>query len=393
MPRLPRAWSRPEPGLGVDFGASGVRAVALGADRHGITLLGAGEAPYEEGAMVNGAMRAPEIAGAALARVLGRLRVRTRSAALAIGGPSVFIRRLSATAAADAGDGLEPVFGLREAVAREAARHLPFHIEDMEFDYEAVGALSPRGERAPVAPGAHDAEAAPRPREVVFAAVPKELVRAHRAAIRAAGREAARIDIEPFALFAAARLEATLPDAAAADPGAPLAIVEIGTSRASVHVFRRSPGLRPPDASGQGWRPAEADGAGDLHATIPVSSGGLEDARRSARTGEVNPMAHSAGAALGERVAAAMPEAFREAGLAPPATLRLAGAGAGLSGLSEALLPWAIAEPTPLDPLATLPRTSRIVNGGEGGPGFAIAAGLAFDQLLALQRPRGRAGE
>ena len=252
-------WRRPLHAVGVDFGYSGVKVVALSADRGELTVLGTGIEPLPPGALRDGAVRDADAVGTALGRLLTRLGVRCRLLALAIGGSSVLVKRFSVPPEA-VGTGGTPG-DLREAVAREAARHVPFHLDSLEFDYEGPRSAAPEAAGDPEGEG----RAA-----VVFGAAPREIVLGHCRAAAAAGREATRVELEPYALHAAVRLADRL---AGADPEpGTLAIVEMGASRSGVHVFGNSAraGLpirddgRPRDVHGRAGAPA------DLLASVPV---------------------------------------------------------------------------------------------------------------------------
>lgn len=408
MPRLRLAWTRSEPALGIDFGATAVRAVALGHDRHGISLLGAGREALPDAAVAGGVVRNPEAAGAALARLLGRMEVRGRSAALGIGGPSVFVRRLGGVPAAPA-DGPDDRAAFREAVAREAARYLPFHIEDLEFDFQPAAAPAiaepapgrPEDRSAPEAPPAPEVPQGPEV-PVVFAAAPRDAVRAHRAAARAANREASRVEIEPYALFAALRLQSAIsgaaprPAAAPADPSfppappLPLGLIEVGSARAGVHLFESPPA--PPADRAAPALPDRRD-PGELLASVqvswvesaagngalPASSGRGPAAKSSSRrTPETN-----GAPGPGRAIAGGLREALREGGRPPPLVVRLSGSRARESRLAEALAEFSSGEPLALDPLGgTSPAAA--------GPEFGVAAGLALLRLLDLAPVSGR---
>lgn len=412
MPRLRLAWTRSEPALGIDFGATAVRAVALGHDRHGISLLGAGREALPEAAVAGGVVRNPEAAGAALARLLGRMEVRGRSAALGIGGPSVFVRRLTGVPAAPA-DGPDDRAAFREAVAREAARHLPFHIEDLEFDFQPAAAPA-IAEAAPGRPGDRSEPEAPSAPEgpespevpVVFAAAPRDAVRAHRAAARAANREASRVEIEPYALFAALRLQSVIsgsvppaeprPAAAPADlsfPPAqplPLGLVEVGSARAGVHLFERSPA---PAADRTAPALPDRRDPGELLASVQVSwvesAAGDGALPTSSRRGPAAPSSSrrtpqtNGAPGPGRAIAGGLREALREGGRTPPLVVRLSGSRARESRLAEALAEFSSGEPLALDPLGG-------TSAAGAGPEFGVAAGLALLRLLDLAPVSGR---
>ena len=368
----------------MDFGSSGVKAVGLAAEGDRIALLGAGREPLGPGSVADGVVRDPEAAGAALARLLPRTGTRCRVLGLSVGGSSVFIKRLP-TPVRDP-DSPE---SFREAVAREAAPHVPFHIESLEFDYE----LGPGGNAGKAGTG----ERSP---SLVFGAAPRETVRSHCDAASRAGREVARVELEPYALFSAAVLEAELRTApAGSGPRLPVgyALVEIGAHRTGVHLFRRAPqkAAPPPDPAAARSAPGPAWLPGDLLASVALSGVGAE-AALGAGGEAAGPAVSETGSAAGRdasahppeerepgpdrvaaasrRIEAALGEALREAGLSPPVVVRLSGGGAPLPGIAASVGRLALGTPTPLDPL-------RGFDAGPRGPEFAVAAGLALQQL------------
>lgn len=325
----------------MDFGAASVKVVALAREGERLSLLAAGREALPPGAIESGAVREPESAGSALGRLLGRLPVRCRQASLAIGGSSLFWKRIPAPAGVPASDP-----GFREAVAREAARHLPFHLESLEFDYGL-----------PPPPSGGSAAA-----EVVFGAAPRDTLRAHCDAVRRAGREAVQIELEPCALFEAVRL------AAAGDPGpappGPLAIVEIGASRAAAHVFASSPvGSAAPTTD---------DPSGALLSSVQVPGAGLLGYEEGA--------ASPANEVFANRAAATLREALGEAGSAPPVRLVLSGGGALVPEVVAPLAALALERPTLLDALGAFRQDAE-------GPLFSVAAGLAAARLALLGNP------
>lgn len=378
-------WRRPLHAVGVDFGFSGVKVVALSADRGELTVLGAGIEPLPPGAVRDGAVGDADAAGAALGRLLTRLRVRCRLLALAIGGSSVLVKRFSVAPEAVAAGGTPG--GLREAVAREAARHVPFHLESLEFDYE--GPLPVTREETPGDPEGEGRAA------VVFGAAPREIVLEHCRAAAAAGREASRIELEPYALHAAVGLADRLAGADR-EPG-PVAIVEIGASRSGVHVFGNSPAAgstirdhgRPRNVHARAGAPA------DLLASVPVpglGAPGMDGPRAGAEAG-VEPGLGGSRPTAGwqgdrgdsaevfhNRIAAAAREALREAGLGQGRRMLLSGGGAVLPAVRTVLREFTAGDPAVLDPLKGLDPAAN-------GPAYSVAAGLAYQALLDRSGP------
>ena len=369
-------WRRPIHAVGVDFGYSGVKAVALSADGGELTILGAGTEPLPPGALRDGAVRDADAVGAALGRLLTRLRVRCRSLALAIGGSSVLVKRFSLPPES-AAPGVAPG-DLREAVAREAARHVPFHLESLEFDYEGPRSAAPETARG-------DPEGEGRP-AVVFGAAPREIVLEHCRAAAAAGREAGRVELEPYALHAAVGLSDCL--AGADREHGAMAIAEIGASRSGIHVFGDSSSAGMPGRTSGPSMPAGAvpdllasvpgpgagvwavDGppAGVEAGVAPGPAGSQPPTRWQGDRGESAEVFH-------HRIAAAAREAFREAGLGQGRRMFLSGGGAVSPAVRAVLGEFTAGDPVVLDPLKGL-------DPAEHGPAYSVAAGLAYQAIL-----------
>ncbi len=364
----------------MDLGHCGVKAVALAADGGELTLLGAGLEPLPPGTLWDGAVRDPDAVGSALGRLLTRLRVRRRLLGLAIGGSSVLVKRFSLPPEAVA-RGTAPG-DLREAVAREAARHIPFHLESLEFDYEDAPSADPEA-----ASGDSDGRGL---RAVVFGAAPREIVLDHCRAAAAAGREATRIELEPYALHAAVGLAGRL--AGADREAGALAVVEIGASRSGIHVFGDAPLAGPGLGPGP---PAPAGAPADLLASVPApgagapaaggspaeAAAGAGPAASGSDRGIGSPGSPAAGAAvLQDGIAAAAREARREAGLRHGVRVFLSGGGAHAPAVRAGLGDFAAGDPVVLDPLARLAPSGY-------GPAYSVAAGLAYQAILDQQGP------
>ena len=378
-------WRRPLHAVGVDFGYSGVKVVALSADRGELTVLGTGIEPLPPGALRDGAVRDADAVGAALGRLLMRLRVRCRLVALAIGGSSVLVKRFPVPPEA-VGTGGTPG-DLREAVAREAARHVPFHLDSLEFDYEGPRSAAPEA-------AAGDPEGEGRA-AIVFGAAPREIVLGHCRAAAAAGREATRVELEPYALHAAVRLADRLAGADR-EPGA-LAIVEMGASRSGVHVFGNSPTAGPPvrDHDRPRGVHGRAGAPADLLASVPVPGVGAPalDGRPAGGGSGIEPglggsrpttrwQGDRGGSAevFHNRIAAAAREALREAESGRGRRMLLSGGGAVAPAVRTVLGEFTAGDPGVLDPLKGL-------EAPETGPAYSVAAGLAYQALLDRSGP------
>lgn len=354
----------------MDLGSAGVKAVVLARDEGRIALVAAGRETLASGVVQDGAVRDAEAVGTALARLLARLGVRRRPVALAIGGSAVLIKRFPAA-------GIGPPSGtvgtdaFRDAVAREAARHVPFHLESLEFDYEGPVALAgetPTGTRG-------------EPAAIVFGAAPRETVRNHCRAVGLAGREVSRVELEPYALYAAVCLEAQL--AAPGSTSGVLGLVEIGATRSGVHVFRSAPESDgTPGGAGDLLASVVAPDAGtrvfgvEAAADAPGGSGPAGDAAPGGpRDYGLRDAGPDGAEMFGNRIADMVTRALQEAATSAPVRLRISGGGAGVAPVHDRVRELELGDPVVLDPLTGL-------GFGKPAPAFAVAAGLAYQQLL-----------
>lgn len=170
------------PLVGLDLGSHVVRAVALRPKKHGWTLVAAGEAFMPGGEVVTQANLAET--AASLLDTLGLHRARV---AAALSSHAAIVKRLTL-----------PEMGvddLKTAVPKEAERHIPFPLADVQLDYQVL-------DRPRVLPaGALD---------VLLVAARRDRIAQRVAAMAATGAAPVVLDVEAFALANA--YEANHPD-------------------------------------------------------------------------------------------------------------------------------------------------------------------------------------
>ena len=162
--------------VGLDIGSSGVKAVALRQTRAGWTLAAAGEMPVRVERPSEDGTTPVEVAGA-VRELLDTLKLNRAMVATALSGHAVIVKRLSLPAMSRA--------ELAEAIPWEAEQYIPFDLADVQLDYQIVNAKT---------------EAATSTIDVLLVAAKKDRVEDRTAVIAQAGRQAAVLDIEAFAL-------------------------------------------------------------------------------------------------------------------------------------------------------------------------------------------------
>jgi type IV pilus assembly protein PilM len=166
-----------QPLLGIDVSASSVKLVELvPGSKTAMRLAGYAIEPIERGAIVDGNVEKPEAVADALTRAIRRCGTRTRNAALALPSAAVITKRITLPA------------GLREEdyeaqVESEASQYIPFSIEEVNLDFQVLGASS----------------ASPDDVDVLLAASRREKVDERVAIAEMAGLKPMVIDVEPYA--------------------------------------------------------------------------------------------------------------------------------------------------------------------------------------------------
>ncbi len=132
--------------------------------------------PIERGAIVDGNVENPEVVADALLRALRRCNSRVKNAALALPSASVITKRITLPA------------GMREddyeaQVEGEASQYIPFAIEEVNLDFQILGASA----------------TSPDDVDVLLAASRKEKVDDRIVVAEMAGLKPVVVDVEPYA--------------------------------------------------------------------------------------------------------------------------------------------------------------------------------------------------
>lgn len=124
-------WSR----LGIDIGSATVKVVELSLWRDVHRVETFATEPVPPGSVDRASIHDPEAVGAAIRRACRRARTTTRRSSVGIADSAVSIRTLDLDASLDDD-------AMVAAVAHDAARHMPFAVDEMAMDFEPMQ-LSP----------------------------------------------------------------------------------------------------------------------------------------------------------------------------------------------------------------------------------------------------------
>ena len=209
MRRLRHFFRRSDSLVGLDIGSSAVKAVELTRAAGGYEVTAIGSAPVPFRSIVDGAIVDATAVTGAIRRAFETGGIRGRRVAASLSRNAVIVKRLTL-----------PVLDRTElaaSIGREAERHIPFDLEDVNLDYHLLDPESGTGDH-----GALD---------VMLVAAKRETIARYTEVIGAAGCVPAVIDAGAFALQ----------NAYAFNHGAAgrvVALLDVGASAITVNIVR-----------------------------------------------------------------------------------------------------------------------------------------------------------
>src|SRR3954468_10673051 len=163
--------------VGLDIGSSAVKAVELKPVGKGYKVSAFGSETVPPDSIVDGAI----IDGGAVADAIRRLfdgrGIKTKTVVASLSGNAVIVKKITVPVMTEA--------ELAESIYWEAEQYIPFDIQDVNLDYQIVdnGSASGKGTM-----------------EVLLVAAKKEKIADYTGVIAQAGRSAAVVDVDAFAL-------------------------------------------------------------------------------------------------------------------------------------------------------------------------------------------------
>ncbi len=345
-----RRWRR---GLvGLDIGSSAVKAAELRRRGRKWALAAFGVEPLPHGAVDAGVIADPDAVAAAVGRLLGRNAFSARSAAVALAGNTVMVRKITLPAMSP-----EELDG---SVYWEARQHIPFPPEDVALDYQVLD----------TAAGEPDGGTC----EVLLVAARRDSVAAYVGVLERAGVTAVVIDVGAFALRNAYALNYDI------DPSAVAALLDVGAAAVSLTVVAGGQPLCTRELPLGGQTYVEALGR-ELGLAADAARLLLSGRRAAGREPEeALPVVRSVNGRVVTEVAGAL-ELFRTSMTASGiGSVLLCGGASRIEGLADALADGLGVGVTPLDPFRRLePLAGRSDMRSEAdGSLAAVAVGLAL---------------
>lgn len=199
--------------VGLDIGSSAIKLVELKEKKAGsYQLVKIGLEALSPEAIVDGSIMDSSMVVDTIQRLNSSLGVKNSNYGTSLSGHSVIIKKISLPAMS--GD------ELAESIQWEAEQYIPFDINDVNLDYVP---LTPPGSGETI--------------DVILVAVKKEKINDYTSVIGQAGRTAALVDVDAFAVQNAYEMNYRV------DPGRVMALVNIGASVTNVNILSGSTSL------------------------------------------------------------------------------------------------------------------------------------------------------
>ncbi len=198
---------KPKNLVGLDIGSSAIKLVELKEGKEGkFHLLKAGVESLSPEAIVDGAIMDSSLVVETIARLLDSTKIKNQNVAVAVSGHAVIVKKIQLPTM--------PEEELSESIRWEAEQYVPFDINDVYLDYVVL-----------------DPGAAGETMSVLLVAAKKEKVDDFKNVVNQAGRVAALVDVDAFALQNCYEVNYGL------DPTRVVALVNIGATVMNVNIL------------------------------------------------------------------------------------------------------------------------------------------------------------
>lgn len=339
--------------MGLDIGSSSVKAIELKPSRSGFRVAAIDVEPLPPHTVVDGGIVDAGAVSTALARLLGRKAFHAKDVALSLSGHSVIVKKITLPA-------MTPK-ELADCIPWEAEQYIPFHLHDVNLDYEILDDESGSNGKGSM--------------DVLLVAAKKETVADYTNLVTQAGRRPAVVDVDAFAL------QNAYEENYGFERGAIVALVNIGAGATNVNILSGSQSVFTRDISMGGQAFTEA-----LQRELELGYESAEKVKRgreaaAGRYEEARPVLR----AITENLLSELEKTFdfykSTAASHRIDRLMVSGGGSRIEGLAEALRDRFHTEVERFDPFRQVHFDSARLGGAnleELAPIAAVAVGLAL---------------
>jgi type IV pilus assembly protein PilM len=193
--------------VGLDIGSSAVKVVELRRSGRSFKVVGFGTEPVPGDTIVDGAIIDAAAVADAVGRALDASRIKTKDVVASLSGNAVIVKKINLPVMTEA--------ELSESIHWEAEQYIPFDIQDVNLDYQILSTRPGEGKGS---------------MEVLLVAAKKDRIADYTDVINKTGRTPVVVDVDAFALQNA--YEANYD----ADPGAVVALLNVGASGVNINI-------------------------------------------------------------------------------------------------------------------------------------------------------------
>ncbi len=162
--------------IGLDIGSSSIKLVELSEGKTGYRLQSLGISPIPPEAIVDGALMDSVTVIEAIKELIRSAKTKTKDVVTSVSGHSVIVKKVTLPFMSKA--------ELEESIKWEAERYIPFDINDVNLDFQILGAESEN----------------PEVMDVLLVAAKKDIINDYVSVIIEAGLNPVIIDVDAFAL-------------------------------------------------------------------------------------------------------------------------------------------------------------------------------------------------
>ncbi|MHB8765534.1 MAG: type IV pilus assembly protein PilM [Deferrisomatales bacterium] len=170
------AFWKPKQLVGLDIGSHSIKIVELSRHKNGYELKNFGVAHLPPEAIVDGVIMDSAVVVESIRSLVGNLGLKNKSVATSVSGHSLIVKKIQLPLMSEA--------ELGEQIQWEAEQYIPFEIDEVNVDFQILGALPDEEGQM----------------EVLLVAVKKDIINDYTAVIAEAGLTAQVVDVDAFAL-------------------------------------------------------------------------------------------------------------------------------------------------------------------------------------------------
>ena len=200
--------------IALDIGSTFIKLVQLKGSNKNYQLIKFGMVPLPPEVIVEGAVMDAGRVVEAIKELLSSQKIKTKEVVISVSGSSVIIKRVSVADMTDE--------ELAESIKWEAEQYIPFSIDDVNVDFQKLGAGAAAGQA-----------------DVLLVAVKKDKINDYVNLVKEAGLEPVVMDVDAFALANMYELNYALEEGTTALLNIGASVMNINILKDGISIFTR----------------------------------------------------------------------------------------------------------------------------------------------------------